>query len=118
VLEYAQLGNLTDNFIARENDEGLKMYKPEEFFDWVFLRAEYRNQALHPFGFSAQVSNQVFLACAFINIFGDWLFVEGKYSTPMRSARPYEISNFFVISPILRITLNETKRQGVDEPTE
>jgi hypothetical protein len=102
-------------YITVDSVSGLKTYKPNEFMDWVILKAEYRNQALHPFGFSLQYSNQTLLATGFVKIFGDWLFLEGKYSTPLRTARPYEISNFFLLSPVLRITLNETKKQEIKE---
>ncbi len=83
---------------------GLNTYKNSEFGDWFYAKVEYRNQASYPFGMSMQYSNQILLGRIYLPIFS-WLYVEGKYSTPLRNARPYEIENFFVISPVLRITL-------------
>ena len=53
VVEYASFQyNKADYKISTENVSGLQTYKPNEFADWIYLKAEYRNQALHPFGFS------------------------------------------------------------------
>ncbi|HAW09349.1 MAG TPA: hypothetical protein DCW42_09360 [Bacteroidetes bacterium] len=84
---------------------GLKLYKPNEFGDWVYMKIDYRNQAAFPFGVSVQYSNQILLGDVWIPIFGNWLYIEAKYSTPLRPLRPYEIRNFFMISPILRLTI-------------
>lgn len=83
----------------------LKTYKPNEFGDWVYAKVEYRNQAAYPFGFSMQYSNQILLGRVYLPIFGNWFYLEGKYSTPLRGARPYEIKNFFMISPVLRLVI-------------
>lgn len=83
---------------------GLKTYKPHEFGDWVYAKVEYRNQASYPFGASIQYSNQTILGRIYLPIV-NWLYIEGKYSTPLRHAYPFEVKNFFVISPVLRITL-------------
>lgn len=84
----------------------LKFYKPEEFMDWMFAKVEYRNQAAFPFGASVQLSNQVLLARAYIPLFGNWFYLEGKYSTVLRDEkRPFEVGNFFMISPVLRLTI-------------
>jgi hypothetical protein len=86
--------------------ENLMTYKPNEFTDWLYLKLEYRNQKDFPFGMSVQYSNQIFLGTAYVPIFGEWLYLEGKYSTPLtREARPYELKNFFMISPVLRLTI-------------
>lgn len=87
------------------NVDGLITYHPMEFGDWVYAKIEYRNQAVYPFGFSAQYSNQTFLGDVWIPLFGNWLYLEAKYSTPLRTVRPYEIKNFFMISPLLRLTI-------------
>lgn len=97
--------NVQQTKIAFNNVYGLKTYKPSEFGDWLYLKAEYRNQSTYPFGASMQYSNQILLSRIYLPIIGDWLYVEGKYSTPLRKARPYEIDNFFMISPVLRITI-------------
>jgi hypothetical protein len=84
--------------------KGLKTYKNSEFGDWMFAKVEYRNQANYPFGLSLQYSNQILLGRIYIPIVS-WLYIEGKYATPLRGARPYESDSFFMISPVLRITL-------------
>ena len=86
--------------------DNLITYKPNEFADWLYLKLEYRNQKDFPFGMSVQYSNQIFLGTAYVPIFGEWLYLEGKYATPLtREARPYELKNFFMISPVLRLTI-------------
>lgn len=87
------------------NADGLLLYHPDEFADWLFAKVEYRNQAVFPFSVSLQYSNQIMLARAFMPLFGDWLLLEAKYATPMRDAYDYEIENFFIISPVIRITI-------------
>lgn len=82
---------------------GLRTWKPNEALDWVYAKIEYRNQAAFPFGISMQFSNQILLARAYVPIFGDWFYLEGRYSTPLRDARPFEIENFFMFSPVLRL---------------
>lgn len=83
----------------------LETYKPKEFGDWLFLKVEYRNQAAFPFGLSAQYSNQMLLGRVYIPIFGNWFYLEGKYATPLRGVRSYEAQNFFMISPVIRLTI-------------
>jgi hypothetical protein len=91
--------------VSNENIKGLRLYKPNELGDWLFLKAEYRNQAAFPFGLSFQYSNQILLGKVYIPLFGKWLYLEGKYSTPLRGVRPFEKTNFFMISPVLRLTI-------------
>jgi len=64
---------------------------------------EYRNQAAFPFDVSVQYSNQMLLARAYVPVFGDWFYLEGRYSTPLRDVRPFEVENFFMFSPVLRL---------------
>ena len=85
--------------------DGLKLYHPTEFADWLYVKADYRNQAVFPFGFSLQYSNQTLMGDVWIPLFGNWLYLQAKYSTPLRKERPYEIRNFFMISPVLRLTI-------------
>ncbi|MFP4527897.1 MAG: hypothetical protein ACLFQX_05050 [Candidatus Kapaibacterium sp.] len=85
--------------------EGLNTYKPNEAGDWVFAKLEYRNQAAFPFGASVQYSNQILLGRVYIPLFGNWFYIEGKYATPLRGARPYEAEDFFMISPVIRLTI-------------
>lgn len=85
--------------------DGLQMYKPNEFGDWIYAKVEYRNQAVFPFGMSLQYSNQIVMGDVWIPLFGNWFYLQAKYSTPLRVERPYEIRNFFMISPLLRLTI-------------
>lgn len=93
-----------ETIITNAGVDGLKTYKPSEFGDWLFAKVEYRNQATYPFGVSLQYSNQMLLGRIYLPIMS-WLYIEGKYSTPLRGLRPYETDNFFMISPVIRITL-------------
>jgi hypothetical protein len=93
-----------DVYVTKENIVGLKTYKPEGL-DWLYFRLEYRNQATWPFGMSAQISNQTFLGNVWVPIFGNWLLLEMKYSTVLRDPRPYELKNFLMFSPVIRITI-------------
>ncbi|OGU58726.1 MAG: hypothetical protein A2X64_00155 [Ignavibacteria bacterium GWF2_33_9] len=85
--------------------EDLYTYRPREFGDWLYAKVEYRSQAAFPFGFSLQYSNQSLLGDVWIPLFGNWFYLQAKYATPLRPARPYEIKNFFMISPLLRLTI-------------
>lgn len=93
------------NEITTLNTQGVGLIHPDEAADWVFAKIEYRNQAVYPFSASVQYSNQILLTRAFVKLFGNWLFLEAKYATPLRDALPYELENFFMISPVLRITI-------------
>ncbi len=95
-------GNNT-HFLGRNGVNGLATYRPMEVMDWLYFKVEYRNQAAFPFGISAQISNQMLLARAYVPVFGDWFYLEGRYSTPLRDARPFETENFFMFSPVLRL---------------
>lgn len=89
------------SFIAL-NVLGLRTWRPTEPLDWIYLKVEYRNQNSFPFGFSLQYSNQMLLSRVYVPLVGDWLYLEGRFSTPVRAAYPFEIKNFFMISPVLR----------------
>ncbi len=91
--------------LVHQGIEGLHTYKPRELGDWLYLRLEYRNQSGFPFGIALQYSNQILLGRAYVPIIGRWLYVEAKYATPLRPVRPFETRNFFILSPLLRITL-------------
>jgi len=105
LYEYPNTTGGTNYEISVQNIVGLKTYKPKEFSDWLFAKVEYRNQAIYPFGASLQYANQVLLGRVWLPLFNNWFYIEAKYATPLRSARPYEIKNFFMISPLLRITI-------------
>jgi hypothetical protein len=85
--------------------EGLNTYKSEDIQDLLYFKAEYRNQAVYPFGASLQVSNGILLGRTWLPLFGDWFYLEAKYSTPIRDARPYEVENFYMISPVIRLSI-------------
>ncbi|MBE2189403.1 MAG: hypothetical protein KGZ71_02195 [Desulfobulbaceae bacterium] len=102
-IEPTEIGPITK--ITNEGVDGLMTYKPNDVADWMFFKVSYRSQAAFPFGASIQMSNQVFLARIFIPLFGDWFYLEGKYSTIMRDPRPFEIQNFFMFSPVIRLTI-------------
>lgn len=87
------------------NPFSFRTFKPNEFGDWIYAKVEYRNQATWPFGVSLQYSNQILLSRLYIPLIGDWFYIEAKYATPLRGLRPYESKNFFMISPVLRLTI-------------
>lgn len=84
---------------------GVRNYSHVNGADMIFLKATYRNQAENPFEFSAQLSNSILSIDGYLPLFGNWFLLQGKYATPVRDARYYEFDNFFMISPVLRITL-------------
>jgi hypothetical protein len=98
-------GRKVGQYLTTRDIDGLNLYKPNEFADWLYLKAEFRNQAAYPFGMSVQYSNQIFLGRIYLPLISPWLYLEAKYATPLRDPRPYEIENFFMISPVLRITI-------------
>lgn len=94
--------------ISNVGIQGLATYKNDDAADWLFVKAEYRNQAAFPFGASIQYSNENLMIKGYIPIFGNWLLLEGRYTTPLRAKedeRYYEIKNFFMVSPVLRLTI-------------
>ncbi len=107
VQEWAYRRNPTtgDTAFVR-NIAGLQLYHPTTAADWLYARIEYRSQSTFPFGVAVQYANQMFYARAYIPLVGEWLYLEGKYSTPLRTEpRPWEIKNFFMVSPVLRLTI-------------
>ncbi len=91
--------------LQRTGIEGLRTYHPDEFLDWLYARLEYRHQSSYPFGVSVQFSNQILLVHGYLPVIGRWLYLEAKYSTPLRDAYLFETKNFFMLSPVLRVTL-------------
>ncbi len=85
--------------------EGLETWGAEGLQDWIYLKAEYRHQKAYPFGVSAQLSNGLFQGRVWLPLFGDWFYLEAKYSTPMHDVRPYELENFYMISPVIRLAI-------------
>lgn len=101
--EPTKTGDITN--ITTDGVRGLNLYKPENISEWLYFKLEYRSQAAFPFGASVQISNEILLGRMYLPLFGNWLYLEAKYSTPLRDARPYEVKNFFMISPVLRLTI-------------
>lgn len=104
MIKYSD-GNSNIYHLKTDLTDSLITYKPNEFADWLFLKVEYRNQAAFPFGASLQISNQTFLGRAYMRIFGNWFFLEGRYAYVLRDVRPYENKSFFMFSPVIRITI-------------
>jgi hypothetical protein len=104
-MAYYRIDSLAISYLSNEYIDGLKTFKNNEFGDWMYAKVEYRNQAAFPFGMSLQYSNQILLGRVYIPLFGRWLYIEGKYATPVRPLRPYETQHFFMISPVLRLTI-------------
>jgi hypothetical protein len=106
IYEYALYHENGSNFLKRNDVQGLTIYKPNEFFDWLYAKVEYRNQSTWPFGASLQYSNQILLSRIYFPLFGNWFYLEAKYSTLLRSLRPYEVNkSFFMFSPVIRLTI-------------
>jgi hypothetical protein len=97
--------NNWENTMFTDGVEGLTTYKPSEAMDWLYFKLEYRNQATWPFGASIQIANQTLLGNVWVPIVGNWLLLEMKYTTILRDPRPYEIKNFLMFSPVIRITI-------------
>jgi hypothetical protein len=106
VQEWAYRRTQTGDTAMVRNISGLQLYHPVTAADWVYARLEYRSQSTFPFGVTLQYANQMLFARAYVPLIGEWLYLEGKYATPLRSQpRPWEIKNFFMISPVLRLTI-------------
>ncbi len=107
VFEYAEYYDEEEmrHELTRNDVIGLKDWHPSEFGDWLYLKAEYRNVEDYPFGLSFQYANQILLGDVYFSVFGDFFFIQAKYATPLRGTRIFEQDNFFMISPLLRITL-------------
>ncbi len=104
-VEIAQRANDGSAYTLNDKTEGLSFYHPTEFKDWLYAKVEYRNQSTFPFGLSAQYSNQIFLGRVYLPLIGNWLYLDARYSIPLRSeSRPFERS-VFMISPVLRLNI-------------
>jgi hypothetical protein len=104
-VEISQRMNNGSTYTLNDKTEGLTFYHPTEFKDWIYAKIEYRNQSSFPFGLSAQYSNQIFLGRVYLPLIGNWLYLDARYSIPLRSeSRPFERS-IFMISPVLRLNI-------------
>ncbi|GAB5466448.1 MAG: hypothetical protein Kapaf2KO_18840 [Candidatus Kapaibacteriales bacterium] len=85
---------------------GVMSYASEDASDMLFAKVTYRNQSVYPFEVSTQISNSILMLDGYLPLFGNWLLLSAKYATPvLRDKRYFEFNNFFMISPIIRITL-------------
>ncbi len=92
------------NYMMSDGITGLKTFKPNEFGDWIYAKLEYRNSAFWPFGVSAQISNQILMGRVYVPLV-NWLYIDARIATPLRDLRPYESKVFFMVSPVLRLTI-------------
>lgn len=100
-----RLGGNSGPFTLNDKSDGLRFFHPTEFLDWLYAKVEYRNQSTFPFGLSAQYSNQIFLGRLYLPLLGQWLYLDARYSIPLRSeSRPFDQS-VFMISPVLRLNI-------------
>lgn len=100
-----RLGSDSGPFVLNDKTDGLTFYHPNQFLDWLYAKVEYRNQSTFPFGLSAQYSNQIFLGRLYLPLLGQWLYLDARYSIPLRSeSRPFDQS-VFMISPVLRLNI-------------
>ena len=100
-----RLGGSSGPFTLNDKTEGLRFFHPTEFLDWLYAKVEYRNQSTFPFGLSAQFSNQIFLGRLYLPLLGQWLYLDARYSIPLRSeSRPFDQS-VFMVSPVLRLNI-------------
>jgi hypothetical protein len=109
VQEYLAVASFEDGksveLIDSENAIGLTNYTHADALDMLFLKATYRNQSVNPFEISTQLSNSILTVDGYLPLFGNWFLLQAKYATPLRDARYYEFDNFFMISPVIRITI-------------
>lgn len=98
--EVVQSWNMTNTGVT-----GVGLIHPQEFQDWLYTKVEYRNQAVFPFSVSVQYANNTMMTRAYLPLFANWLFLEAKYATPLGDTPPWQLDNFFMISPVLRITI-------------
>lgn len=92
------------NYMDPNGITGLQTFKPNEFGDWLYAKLEYRNSAFWPFGLSVQYSNQILMGRVYVPLV-NWLYIDVKVATPLRGLRPYENKVFFMVSPVLRLTI-------------
>ncbi|MBS1538107.1 MAG: hypothetical protein JST20_10215 [Bacteroidetes bacterium] len=91
-------------YLLPDTRGGYPLYHPTEVADWIFAKVEYRSQGSYPFGLTVQYSNQILLSRCYLPLIGQWLYLDARYSVPLRSketARPFE-ENIFMLSPVLR----------------
>lgn len=105
-LNYAEVQEtrVSGGFLAADAP-GVTLFHPTQFLDWLYARIEYRSQGTFPFGVSAQYSNQILLGRGYLPILGQWLYIDARFSIPLRKegeGRPFD-SNVFMISPVLRL---------------
>lgn len=80
---------------------------PDQFGDWLYVKAEYLNQSGFPFSASLQLANRNLMFSGVIPLIPNWLMIEGKFSTTMMGEkRPWESGGMFMVSPVLRFRID------------
>lgn len=92
-------------YFLNDRVKGTQLFHPTEFMDWIYARVEFRNQSTFPFGVSAQFSNQIFLGRVYLPLIGSWLYLDARYSIPLRSENRVFDKSIFMISPVLRLNI-------------
>lgn len=93
------------SYYLKDNVNGLMFYHPTEVLDWIYSKIEYRNQSTFPFGVSVQYSNQIMLSRLYLPLIGQWLYLDARYSIPLRSENRVFDKSVFMISPVLRLNI-------------
>lgn len=105
IRETEVIGNPFGNrFLQPNSNNGIGLYHPVEFTDWLYAKIEYRNQKNFPFGISMQYSNNFLLSRVYLPLLGDWLYLDARYAYSTISderARPFDVSTF-MLSPVVR----------------
>jgi hypothetical protein len=94
-----------NGYFLNDRVKGTNLFHPTEFMDWIYAKVEYRNQSTFPFGLSAQFSNQIFLSRVYLPLIGSWLYLDARYSIPLRSENRVFDKSIFMISPVLRLNI-------------
>lgn len=94
-----------NGYFLNNRVKGTNLFHPTEFMDWIYAKVEFRNQSTFPFGLSAQFSNQIFLSRVYLPLIGSWLYLDARYSIPLRSENRVFDKSIFMISPVLRLNI-------------
>jgi hypothetical protein len=94
-----------NGYFLNDRVKGTNLFHPTEFMDWIYAKIEFRNQSTFPFGLSAQFSNQIFLSRVYLPLIGSWLYLDARYSIPLRSENRVFDKSIFMISPVLRLNI-------------
>ena len=104
-IQEASVVKNENGYFLNNRVKGTNLFHPTEFMDWIYAKVEYRNQSTFPFGLSAQFSNQIFLSRVYLPLIGSWLYLDARYSIPLRSENRVFDKSIFMISPVLRLNI-------------